>query len=239
MFKNKNAVTIVSNIILLFIFVVMLLTGISILFGNNISEAYSDVDFMYNAIMTVIYIIVTGILILLLNKKINLYKDEYPISRQVFNLIYLVMMLSIIISIFMVVVGAFVYKEFSLYTFLSLTVSLGISTAMYVFVSKGKLLSKGNTKKNNIINLIIAILFVEYVSDFLISALKLIFKTDDTLLIIKYMVVYLVGMCIVTLAYYLFQKGKIKEEVATEKEVKVIENKKGLTKNNKKDKKKG
>ena len=258
MFKNKNIVTKISNTIILFIFIVMLLTGVSLLLGNDISASYSNNDFLYNSIMTAIYVIVSGTFIILLNKKINLYKDEYPVSRQVFNLIYVVMLISIIISMFMIIVGAFVYKEFSLYTLLSLIISLGTSTGMFVYVSKGRLINNENSKKKNVINLVIAILFVEYVSDFLISALQLIFKTNESILIIKYMIVYLVGMCIVTLAYYLFQKSKDKEliilrkeklkdeiieetveETTLEKEVKIkiTKSKKSLTKSNKKDKK--
>lgn len=233
MFKDKNLVTKISNGTLIFIFLIMLLTGASLvaalITGDTSSvEGYTHADYVYNAIMSIMYMIFSGGLLIYLNKKLNIYKDEYPVTRQVFNFFFVISMLGNIISIFMIAVGYFVYDEMSWYSLLTTIFNIGIFIGTYIYLLKGKLLNLENTKKTNIINLIIILLLMEYVSGIINLLFQLLFKINSTSDITKNIIIYLVGICVVILAFKLFDKTKDKKNIKEEikepvKEVKVIE----------------
>jgi len=193
MFKNKNLVTKISNGILLAMFIVITLSGISILVSlltNKIDIVGTTTnDYLYYAIMALIYSVSLGISIFLLNKKINFYKDEYPVSRQVFNLFFVLGVISSILSIFAIIVSYVIYKEFYLYNVLITFVEFGILMSAYKYVSKETILNIKNSKKNNIVNLIILFLLIQYTNGIIRAILQLIFKINETPILVKYIII--------------------------------------------------
>jgi len=248
MFKNKNLVTKISNGILLAMFIVITLSGISILVSlltNKVNIAGTSTnDYLYYAIMALIYSISLGVSIFFLNKKINFYKDEYPVSRQVFNLFVVLGVISNILSVFAIIVSYIIYKEFYLYNLLITFIEFGILMVSYKYVSKESILDTKNSKKNNVINLIIIFLLIQYTNGIIRAILQLIFKINETPTLVKYIIVYAVGICVVILSYILFNKNKNKNvlEVKEVVEVKVVKkttkSKKGTNKSKKETKKK-
>lgn len=247
MFKGRNVVTKISNGLLLFIFVIMFFSSVSsistlISGSSSYLDGYSTSDYIYSAIVSVIYIIVTGIAILLLNKKIDLYKEEYPVSRQIFNLFFALTMLGAVISFLMLVCDYFIYDDFSFYLLSEMIVEAGLFILVYWYTLKGKILSKDNTKKMNIVNLIIIILLLEYVLGIFDLLIELVFKVSTMSEISNNLIIYAVGTCIVLIAYKLFNNDKtkaineikmeepIKKEEAPKKKVKVVSTKKTTTK---------
>lgn len=241
MFKNKNKVTKFSNFLFIFIFLVSVMGVIS--FSMNLSKGsfltgYTRNDYIYNLVSSIVYLLMSGMILFLLNKKIDLYKDEYPLSKQIFNVINAVMVLELLTSLLSLISGQFIYNKFSFYGLFGYIFGLVIIIGSYLYSEKTNMLNMENDKKTNIVNFIVIILFREYVYDFVITILQLIFKQDKVLSITKNMILYLIGMCVVFLAYKLFEKSRSKEKNNEIKEVKVIKNE-SLTTNSKKSKKKG
>lgn len=246
MFKNKNLITKISNGILLAMLIVIALSGVSILvslLSNNIiiGGTTTTNDYLYYAIMALIYSIFIGLTIFVLNKKINLYKDAYPVSRQVFNMFFMLGLLSSILSIPAIMVSYIIYKEFYLYNLLTTIIELGILIGAYKYVLKETILSVKNSKKVNFVNIIIIFLLIQYGNGLVRSILQLIFKMNETPVLIKYIIIYIVGICVVVLSYILFNKSNKTVEVVEAKEVKVInkttKSKKGTSKSKKETKK--
>ena len=241
MFKNKNKVTKFSNFLFIFIFLVSVMGAIN--FGMDLSKGsflsgYTRTDYIYNLVSSIVYSLIGGAVLFLLNKKIDLYKYEYPLSKQIFNVVNIVMVFALITSLLTLISGQFIYNKFSFYGLFGYLFGLVIIIGSYLYSEKTNMLNMENDKKTNIVNFIVIILFREYVYDFVITILQLIFKQGKVLNITKNMILYLVGMCVVFLAYKLFEKSRSKEKNNETKEVKVIKNE-NLTANNKKSNKKG
>lgn len=239
MFKNKNIVTKASNGLLIFMFVIMTISLISVLTvlingDTTLIEGYTKSDYVYNSIISGIYMIFSGLTLYILNKRIDLYKDEYPVTKQVYNLFFMVAILGTIISVLSLITGYFVYKEFSFYSLLAVLSEALIFILSYKYLSKNELLSLNNSKKTNIINLIIIFLLLEYSTGIIKVLLQLIFGLSKTVDSIKYLLLYLIGIGVVVLAYRMFSKVKDKEVVEVKKEVKVVSTKENKTETPKK-----
>lgn len=241
MFKNKNRVTKFSNFLFIFIFLVSVMGAIN--FAIDLSKGsfltgYTRSDYIYNLVSSIAYSLISGIILFLSNKKMDLYKDEYPLTKQIFNVINIVMVFALVTSLISLISGQFIYNKFSFYALFGYLFGLVIIIGSYFYAEKLNMLNMENDKKTNIVNFIVIILFREYVYDFIVTILQLIFKQGKVLSVTKNMILYLIGMCVVFLAYKLFEKSRSKEQHIEKKEVKVIKNE-NLTTKNKKSKKKG
>ncbi|HOP66060.1 MAG TPA: hypothetical protein PLX66_03505, partial [Bacilli bacterium] len=147
------------------------------------------------------------------------------------------------ISFFMVFCEYFIYKDFSFYTLLTVIIEAGVFILTYIYMLKEKLINKTNSKKTNVINLVIVILLLEYIVGIVDLLLGLIFKVNEMADIVNNLIIYAVGTCIVLIAYKLFNNTKtkisnkveptIKEEVKKiskpKKKVKVVSTEKKST----------
>lgn len=218
MFKNKNKITKISNGVLIVLFVMSLISSISLvanLITGNITttESYSSNDYLNDTILMIVYVISSGSALLILNKKIDIYKDEYPMSRQIFNLFLVLSMLSVVIMTSQVIISYFVYKEFSLYSLLSIIFGY-IPVYLYAlyYVNKGVILSTNNSKKENIINFFVIYLLMTYGVNVVILMLQLILKQGDVITIIQNLIISFIWMLVVLFAYQLMNNKKVKDE---------------------------
>lgn len=218
MFKNKNKITKISNGVLIVLFVMSLISSISLvanLITGNITttESYSSNDYLNDTILMIVYVISSGSALLILNKKIDIYKDEYPMSRQIFNLFLVLSMLSVVVMTSQVIISYFVYKEFSLYSLLSIIFGY-IPVYLYAlyYVNKGVILSTNNSKKENIINFFVIYLLMTYGVNVVILMLQLILKQGDVITIIQNLIISFIWMLVVLFAYQLMNNKKVKDE---------------------------
>lgn len=217
MFKNKNKITIISNAILLMFFVLSLVSCFSLITGSLNGtvasvEGYTRENFLYDTILMVIYVIVSGTLLILLNKKFNIYKDEYPISRQLFNLFIVLGLFSAIILLSGVVIEYFIFNKLNIIPLL--TVIFGyfpVYITSYIFVLKKEYFSTLNSKKVNAVNFIVIYLLMKYIINIVLLIFELIFKTDDVMLLIKNLILTLIFLFAILLAQKLFNKEANKE----------------------------
>lgn len=222
MFKDKNRITRISNTILMIMFFLSLISSISLV-GNLIKgiviEGYSTSDYLYSAVQTIVYLITSGIALLLLNRKIDIYKDEYPISRQIFNLFLLLSVMGMIINISNIISDYFIYDKFSMYSLLSILLGyLPIFLFGFICVNKVKILNTNNSRNTNVINFIVLYLFMSYVLNIVLIILGIIFngeKFNDTK---NSLIISIAGLIIVLVVYRLVNRaeGKPKEVIIKE-----------------------
>lgn len=235
MFKNKNKVTKISNGILILMFILSLLSAVSVigsLMSGNTSaiEGYKVADYWYNGILMIVYVIVVGITVLLLNKKVDLYKDEYPVSKQAFNLFIVLSIVSLVITFFGVIVSYYVYKTFSFYSILSVFIAyLPTYLIAFMYVNKNEYFSKENSKGTNFINFVILYLLMTYTINLILLLLQMIFEKENVGLIIQNIVISLIWIVVVMLANKLIKIKNLKTD--KQEDVKLIIKKKN--KNNK------
>lgn len=208
MFKNKNEVTKISNVLFISLFGLSILSIISFLSGGVDSiEGYSKNDYYFNLVLLAIYSIVSFIVLFLTNKKVNLYKDEYPLSRRLFNLFMTLLVMSVVITLSAEIFNYVFYKKFSWYSVITLIVGYVPSCLVAVKeVSKGKLLSTSNDKKINVANLLIIYLLMNYYLNSVLIIFKMIFKMDEITTLIGGLCWSFIWIAIIGISYRLINK---------------------------------
>ncbi len=238
MFKDKNIVTKISNGILIVIFFLSLWSSLSIvsnLIKGTVVEGYTISEYLYYAVQIFVYLILSGISLLILNKKVNLYKDEYPLSRQIFNLFLLLSTIGMIVTISSLIVEHFIYNKFSFYVLTSILVGyLPIFVLGFIYVNKGEILSINNSKRTNIINSMVLYLLMTYTLNIILIVLQLLFKLKNFNNIFRDLIISIVGLVIVFVAYKLMNKNKDLNQVVIKKETKPVVLKEVKKKKNKK-----
>lgn len=218
MFKNRNRMTKISNAFLLTILVLSLISVVSIagnvFFDATPIEGYTKTDYLFNFIMMLIYSVFATISIVILNLKIDLYKDEYTMSKQLFNLLFVFAMLSTIINFGGIITTYFIYKEFSLITLLGIIFGyLLIYIVAFIYINRHEYLSKDNSTKTNVINFIVLFLLMQYASSIINILLKLMFnngKLNDNL---KSLGISIIMVSLIIIAYKLINRNNEKKEV--------------------------
>ena len=208
MFKNKNEVTKISNVLFISLFGLSILSIISFLFGNAGSiEGFSKSDYYFNLVMLVIYSIASFIVLFLTNKKVDLYKDEYPLSRRIFNLFMSLLVMSMVITLSAEIFNYVFYKKFSWYSVITLIIGYVPSCLVAIKeVSKGKLLSTSNEKKINVANLLIIYLLMNYYLYSVVIIFKMIFKMDEITTLIGGLCLTLIWIAVIVISYRLINK---------------------------------
>ena len=208
MFKNKNEVTKISNILFISLFGLSVLSIISLIFGGVDSiEGFSKNDYYFNLVMLIIYSIASFIVIFLTNKKMNLYKDEYPLSRRIFNLFITLLVMRIVITLSAEVFNYVFYKNFSWYSVITLIIGYVPSCLLAIKeVSKGKLLSTSNEKKINVANILIIYLLMNYYLNSVGIIFKMIFKMDEITTLISGLCWSFIWIAVIVISYRLINK---------------------------------
>lgn len=208
MFKNKNEVTKISNILFISLFGLSVLSIISLIFGGVDSiEGFSKNDYYFNLVMLIIYSIASFIVIFLTNKKMDLYKDEYPLSRRIFNLFITLLVMRIVITLSAEVFNYVFYKNFSWYSVITLIIGYVPSCLLAIKeVSKGKLLSTSNEKKINVANILIIFLLMNYYLNSVMIIFKMIFKMDEITTLIGGLCWALIWIAVIVISYRLINK---------------------------------
>lgn len=208
MFKNKNEVTKISNILFISLFGLSVLSIISLIFGGVDSiEGFSKNDYYFNLVMLIIYSIASFIVIFLTNKKMDLYKDEYPLSRRIFNLFITLLVMRIVITLSAEVFNYVFYKNFSWYSVITLIIGYVPSCLLAIKeVSKGKLLSTSNEKKINVANILIIFLLMNYYLNSVMLIFKMIFKMDEITTLIGGLCWSFIWIAVIVISYRLINK---------------------------------
>lgn len=208
MFKNKNEVTKISNILFITLFGLSILSIISFIFGGTDSiEGFSKSDYYFNIVMLAIYSIASFIVLFLTNKKVDLYKDEYPLSRRIFNLFIVLLVMSMAITLSAEVFNYVFYKKFSWYSVITLIIGYVPSCLVAIKeVSKGKLLSASNEKKINVANLLIIYLLMNYYLNSVMIIFKMIFKMDEITTLIGGLCWSFIWIAVIVISYRLINK---------------------------------
>lgn len=205
MFKNKNEVTKISNILFISLFGLSILSIISLIFGGVESiEGFSKNDYYFNLVMLIIYSIASFIVLFLTNKKVDLYKDEYPLTRRIFNLFIVLLVMSMVITLSAEVFNYVFYKNFSWYSVITLIIGYVPSCLLAIKeVSKGKLLSTSNEKKINVANLLIIYLLMNYYLNSVSIIFKMIFKMDEITTLISGLCWSFIWIVVIVISYRL------------------------------------
>lgn len=208
MFKNKNEITKISNVLFISLFGLSILSIISLIFGGVDSiEGFSKSDYYFNLVLLIIYSIASFIVLFLTNKKMNLYKDEYPLSRRIFNLFIVLLVMSMVITLSAEVFNYVFYKKFSWYSVITLIIGYVPSCLVAIKqVSKGKLLSKDNEKKINVANLLIIYLLMNYYLNSVVIIFKMIFKMDEITTLIGGLCWSFIWIVVIVISYRLINK---------------------------------
>lgn len=216
MFKNKNEVTKISNVLFISLFGLSILSIISLIFGGvDSTEGFSKNDYHFNLVMLIIYSIASFIVIFLTNKKMDLYKDEYPLTRRIFNLFIVLLVMSMVITLSAEVFNYVFYKNFSWYSVITLIIGYVPSCLLAIKeVSKGKLLSISNEKKINVANLLIIYLLMNYYLNSVSIIFKMIFKMDEITTLISGLCWSFIWIAVIVISYRLINK---KEEFIIKK----------------------
>ena len=218
MFKNKNKVTKISNAILLVIFVLYLVASISsiisIATGNiTLPTGYTEKDYLYSTILSLVYAVLAGISLLILNTKVNMYKEDYTLSRQIFNLYTMLSIISSLVLIASYIVSIYVYKESSTYELLtSIICYIPFYIAAYIYVDKKDLLNKKNTKIRNTVNFLVVCLMMSYFTNIVSLVLQYIFKVTENETIYKNLMYTIIWMALVIIAYKLIDRNDAKRK---------------------------
>lgn len=205
MFKNKNEVKKISNILFISLFGLSILSIISLIFGGVDSiEGFSKNDYYFNLVMLIIYSIASFIVLFLTNKKMDLYKDEYPLSRRIFNLFITLLVMSMVITLSAEIFNYVFYKKFSWYSVITLIIGYVPSCLLAIKeVSKGKLLSTSNEKKINVANLLIIYLLMNYYLNSVSIIFKMIFKMDEITTLISGLCWSFIWIVVIVISYRL------------------------------------
>lgn len=208
MFKNKNEVTKISDVLFISLFGLSILSIISFLFGGEGSITVSSKnDYYFNIVMLVIYSIASFIVLFLTNKKVDLYKDEYPLSRRIFNLFIVLLVMSMAITLSAEMFNYVFYKEFSWYSVITLIIGYVPSCLVAIKeVSKGKLLSTSNEKKINVANLLIIYLLMNYYLNSVLIIFKMIFKMEEITTLISGLCWSFIWIAVIVISYRLINK---------------------------------
>lgn len=208
MFKNKNEVTKISNVLFIALLVLSILSIISFLFGGAGSiEGFSKSDYYFNLVLLIIYSIASFIVLFLTNKKMDLYKDEYPLSRRIFNLFIVLLVMSMVITLSAEIFNYVFYKKFSWYSVITLIIGYVPSCLVAIKeVSKGKLLSTSNEKKINVANLLIIYLLMNYYLNSVMIIFKMLFKMDEITTLIPGLCWSFIWIVVIVISYRLINK---------------------------------
>lgn len=208
MFKNKNEVTKISNVLFIALLVLSILSIISFLFGGAGSiEGFSKSDYYFNLVLLIIYSIASFIVLFLTNKKMDLYKDEYPLSRRIFNLFIVLLVMSMVITLSAEIFNYVFYKKFSWYSVITLIIGYVPSCLVAIKeVSKGKLLSTSNEKKINVANLLIIYLLMNYYLNSVMIIFKMLFKMDEITILIPGLCWSFIWIVVIVISYRLINK---------------------------------
>lgn len=208
MFKNKNEVTKISNVLFITLFGLSILSIISFIFGGAGSiEGFSKSDYYFNLVLLIIYSFASFIVLFLTNKKMNLYKDEYPLSRRIFNLFIVLLVMSMVITLSAEIFNYVFYKKFSWYSVITLIIGYVPSCLVAIKeVSKGKLLSTSNEKKINVANLLIIYLLMNYYLNSISIIFKMIFKMDEITILISGLCWSFIWIAVIVISYRLINK---------------------------------
>lgn len=208
MFKNKNEITKISNVLFISLFGLSILSIISFLFGGAGSiEGFSKSDYYFNIVMLAIYSIASFIVLFLTNKKVDLYKDEYPLSRRIFNLFIVLLVMSMVITLSAEIFNYVFYKKFSWYSVITLIIGYVPSCLVAIKeVSKGKLLSISNEKKINVANLLIIYLLMNYYLNSVMIIFKMLFKMDEITTLIPGLCWSFIWIAVIVISYRLINK---------------------------------
>lgn len=228
MFKNKNKITKVTNVILIILFALMAYNFIMIIAtGGKINDKiiYLGNDYWYNIVKSGGFMISLAIAFLIINFKLDIYKDEYPTSRKLFNFFILFALLNSFLEILISVSSGILYKSAIMPDIVFLIIGYIPCYGLTIkIVNNGKLLSKDNTQRENATNFMIAYLLM---SNYLCAVKALVdirFNLGDLCSNLQNLVVYLLLTCIILLADKMIKRNNsIKKD---KKEVKVIEEKK-------------
>ena len=208
MFKNKNEVTKISNVLFIALLVLPILSIISFLFGGAGSiEGFSKSDYYFNLVLLIIYSIASFIVLFLTNKKMDLYRDEYPLSRRIFNLFIVLLVMSMVITLSAEIFNYVFYKKFSWYSVITLIIGYVPSCLVAIKeVSKGKLLSTSNEKKINVANLLIIYLLMNYYLNSVMIIFKMLFKMDEITTLIPGLCWSFIWIVVIVISYRLINK---------------------------------
>jgi len=208
MFKNKNKFAKASNILFLVFLVLSLLSIVNLLSSGYSNSEMSKTDYYINLSLMMVYLLMSSLILWITNKKVDLYKEEYPTTRKIFNLFICIYSLSIMLMLATLIINYIFNGSFSLFTLLSIIFGyIFVFTYAYIIVSKGKLLNKENSEKLNVGNLIIIYLFINYSSNIIILILQMIFNINDTILIVRSLLISLIWICVIMISYKLLNKS--------------------------------
>ena len=207
MLKTKNEFLKISNIIFIVLGSLSLTSILSMIIRGNNTENFSKEAFYIDLIMMIMYTLLSILILWLTNKKIDLYNEEYPKARKVFNIFVCFSSMSIILMLMTNILAYIFYKNFSLYSLLCILLGyIPVYIYAYIIVGKGKILNTNNSKKVNIINLIVILLLINYTSNIIILILQMIFSINDVVLVFREIILSLIFVLLIIISYKLTNK---------------------------------
>ena len=208
MFKKSDKVFKISNIFFVFVAVMSLLSLLSLLISGYKEVEGSTISTYYiNISMFITYLLSSIIILYISNKKIEFYKDDYPLSRKIFNIFFLILCLSIVVMLSTIIFSKIFLNIFSMYSLLSVVFGyIPIYAVSYYIINKNELLTINNDKKTNIGNLIILFLLMNYSLNVIVLVFQMIFEINDIMVIISSLCISFIWIFIVLIAYNLINK---------------------------------
>ena len=203
MLKTNNKYLKISNIIFIVLSCMSLVSIVTALVkGYKDIEGMTAEMYYTDIIILSMYIVLSAIILWITNKKVDLYAEEYPKSRKIFNIFFILSCMSVALMIVTGIISIVLKKDNSVYSLLCVILGY-IPTYSYAYyvVSKGSILSKDNSKRTNIFNFIAIILLINYASNIITLLLQIIFNINDIVLVVKEILLSFIFAFFILIAY--------------------------------------
>lgn len=202
-FNVDNKVAKISN----YFFFTLMFLALALILNLVITNTLTGNDFVMNLVMFIIYFVYSGLILWLSNTKMKIYSNEYPTSRNVLNLLFMIYTLGIVLLLSSIILNYLLKDNLSIYALLvTLLGYIPVFVGGYYVTNNGKLLKIENDKKINATNAIIIFLFMDYVLNVVTCVLQMLFNVGDVAILVGNLCLSFIWMCVIVLAYMLLNK---------------------------------
>lgn len=202
-FNVDNKVAKVSN----YFFFTLMLFSLMLILNLVIAKGVTGDEFVINLVMFIVYFVFSGLILYLTNTKMKIYGNEYPTSRNVLNLLFMIYTLGIVLMLTTIILNYLLKDNLSVYSLLvSLLGYIPVFIGGYLVTNNGKLLNFENDKRTNATNAIIIFIFMDYALNVVTCMLQMIFNVGDIAILVGNLCLSFIWMCVVVIAYMLLNK---------------------------------
>lgn len=202
-FNADNKTAKVSN----YFFFTLMIFSLMLILKLIVSKSVTGDDFIMNLVMYIVYFVFSGLILYLTNTTMKIYSNEYPTSRNVLNLIFMIYTLGVVLLLTTLILNYLLKDNLSVYSLMVTLIGyIPVFIGGYLVTNNEKLLKRQNDKRTNVTNAIIIFIFMDYALNVVTCMLQMIFNVGDIAILVGNLCLSFIWMCVIVLAYMLLNK---------------------------------